>query len=164
MPRLYEGSLDARGLRVALVVSRFNELLTERLLQGALDCLRRHGAAEDDLHVVRVPGSFELPLMARTLAASGTFDAVVCLGAVIRGDTPHFDYVAGEVARGVARTAYETGVPVGFGVLTTDTLEQAVDRAGAKSGNKGWDAALSAIETVQVLRSVSKGPQRKRAR
>ena len=164
MPRLYEGALDARGLRVALVVSRFNELLTERLLQGALDCLRRHGAADDDLHVVRVPGGFELPLAARTLATSGQYDAVVCLGAVIRGQTPHFDYVAGEVARGIARTAYETGVPVGFGVLTTDTLEQAVERAGAKSGNKGWDAALSAIETVQVLRSLAGGKKRKATR
>ena len=162
MPRLFEGALDARGLRVALVVSRFNELLTERLLQGALDCLSRHGAADDDLAVVRVAGGFELPLLAKTLAASGQYDAVICLGAVIRGQTPHFDYVAGEVARGIARTAYETGVPVGFGVLTTDTLEQAVERAGAKSGNKGWDAALSVIESVRVLRAV--GGKRKGSR
>ncbi len=152
MPRMHEGALDARGLRVALVVARFNELLTERLLHGALDCLRRHGAAEDALHVVRVPGGFELPLAAKTLAASGQFDAIVCLGAVIRGETPHFEYVAGEAARGASRAALDTGVPVGFGVLTTDTLEQAVARAGSKNGNKGWDAALAVIEMVNVLR------------
>jgi len=156
MPRTYEGALDARGLRVALVLGRFNEIIGERLLAGALDCLRRHGAAEDDLHVVRVPGAFELPLAAKTLASSGQYDAVVCLGAVIRGQTPHFDLVAGEAARGVARAAFETGVPVSFGVLTTDTLEQAVERAGAKSGNKGWDAALAAIEMVHVLRSLKR--------
>ncbi|HZM17065.1 MAG TPA: 6,7-dimethyl-8-ribityllumazine synthase [Candidatus Krumholzibacteria bacterium] len=156
MPRTYEGALDARGLRVALVLGRFNEIIGERLLAGALDCLRRHGAAEDDLHVVRVPGAFELPLAAKTLASSGQYDAVVCLGAVIRGQTPHFDLVAGEAARGVARAAFDTGVPVSFGVLTTDTLEQAVERAGAKSGNKGWDAALAAIEMVHVLRSLKR--------
>ena len=152
MPRNHEGALDARGLRVALVVARFNELLTERLLQGALDCLRRHGAADDALHVVRVPGSFELPLAAKTLAASGQFDAIVCLGVVIRGETHHFELVAGEAARGAGRVALDTGVPVGFGVLTTNTLDQAVERAGAKSGNKGWDAALAVIEMVNVLR------------
>lgn len=156
MPRTYEGALDARGLRVALVLGRWNEIIGERLLAGALDCLRRHGAAEDDLHVVRVPGAFELPLAAKTLASSGQYDAVVCLGAVIRGQTPHFDLVAGEAARGVARAAFDTGVPVSFGVLTTDTLEQAVERAGAKSGNKGWDAALAAIEMVNVLRSLKR--------
>jgi 6,7-dimethyl-8-ribityllumazine synthase len=156
MPRFHEGALDARGLRVALVVARFNDLLTERLLHGALDCLRRHGAADDALHVVRVPGSFEVGLAAKTLAASGDFDAVVCLAAVIRGQTPHFDLVAAEIARSVARAGFDTGVPVTFGVLTTDTLEQAVERAGAKSGNKGWDAALAAIEMVQVLRDLKR--------
>ncbi|HZL86075.1 MAG TPA: 6,7-dimethyl-8-ribityllumazine synthase [Candidatus Krumholzibacteria bacterium] len=156
MPRTHEGSLDARGLRIALVVGRFNDLIGERLLQGALDCLRRHGAADDALHVVRVPGGFEMPLVAKTLASSGQFDALVCLGAVIRGETPHFDLVAGEAARGIARASYETGVPIGFGVLTTNTLEQAVERAGAKSGNKGWDAAQAAIETVHVLRSLQR--------
>jgi len=156
MPRNYEGKLDAHDLKVALVVARFNELITERLLEGALDCLRRHGAEEDALHVVRVPGGFELPLAAKTLASSGKFDAVVCLGAVVRGATPHFDLVAGEAARGAARAGFDSGVPVTFGVLTTDTLEQAVERAGAKAGNKGWDAALAGIEMAQLLRELKR--------
>lgn len=156
MPTFHEGKLDARDLKVALVVSRFNALITERLLEGALDCLRRHGAEEDALHVIRVPGGFELPLAARTAASSGDFDAVVCLGAVVRGATPHFDLVAGEAARGVARAAVDSGVPVAFGVLTTDTLEQAVERAGSKSGNKGWDAAQAAIEMAQLLRALKR--------
>jgi 6,7-dimethyl-8-ribityllumazine synthase len=152
MPRVHEGALDARGQRLALVVSRFNEVVTERLLQGALDCLRRHGAADDAVHVVRVPGAFELPLMAKTLAGSGQFDAIVCLGAVIRGETSHFEHVAAVAARGTLRASLDTGVPVSFGVLTTDTIEQAVARAGSKSGNKGWDAALAGIEMANVLR------------
>ena len=154
MPKVYEGKLDAGDLKFALVVARFNELISERLLEGALDCLRRHGAGEDALHIVRVPGGFELPLAAKTLASSGKFDAVLCLGAVVRGATPHFDLVAGEAARGAARAAFESGVPVTFGVLTTDTLEQAVERAGTKAGNKGWDAALASIEMAQLMRDL----------
>lgn len=154
MPQETSGNLDARDHRVALVVARFNEFITTKLQDGALDCLRRHGAEERNLHVVHVPGSFEVPLAARTLAASGHFDAVVCLGAVVRGATPHFDLVAQAVARGVAEAGLETGVPVTFGVLTTDTLEQAIERAGSKAGNKGWDAALAAIEMVNLLRAV----------
>jgi 6,7-dimethyl-8-ribityllumazine synthase len=154
MPQTYEGALDAREHRMALVVSRFNELFTEKLLAGALDCLKRHGAEERNLHVVRVPGSFEVPLMAKALAESGRYDAVVCLAAVIRGATPHFDLVAAEIAKGVAQVGLATGVPVLFGVLTTDTLEQAVERSGTKAGNKGWDAALAAVEMVNVLRAV----------
>jgi len=156
MPRFHEGRLDAKGLRLALVVSRFNELISERLLQGALDCLRRHGAADEALRVVRVPGSFEMPLAAKKIAGSGKVDAVICLGAVIRGETQHFELVAGEAARGVARASLETGVPVTFGVLAAETLEQAVQRAGAKAGNKGWDAALAAIEMVHLLRDLDK--------
>lgn len=154
MPQTYEGALDAREHRMALVVSRFNELFTDKLLAGALDCLKRHGAEERNLHVVRVPGSFEVPLMAKALAESGRYDAVVCLAAVIRGATPHFDLVAAEIAKGVAQVGLATGVPVLFGVLTTDTLEQAVERSGTKAGNKGWDAALAAVEMVNVLRAV----------
>lgn len=154
MPQFHEGALEARDHRVALVVARFNELFTDKLLAGALDCLARHGAEDRNLHVVRVPGSFEVPLAAKTLAESGDYDAVVCLAAVIRGATPHFDLVAAEIAKGVAQVGLATGVPVTFGVLTTDTLEQAVERSGTKSGNKGWDAALAAIEMVNVLRSL----------
>jgi 6,7-dimethyl-8-ribityllumazine synthase len=154
MPQVYEGALDARGLRVALVVARFNDLFTNKLLAGAVDCLQRHGADPNDIDVVRVPGSFEVPLAAQAAAASGRYDAVVCLAAVIRGATPHFEHVAAQVASGVARVGLDTGVPVLFGVLTTDSLEQAVERAGTKSGNKGWDAALAAIEMANVLRAL----------
>jgi len=154
MPKVHAGALDARDHRVALVVSRFNELFTSRLLDGALDCLVRHGADDRNLHVVHVPGSFEVPLAAKTLAESGDFDAVVCLAAVIRGATPHFDYVAAEITKGIAQVGLATGVPVTYGVLTTDTLEQAVERAGTKQGNKGWDAAMAAIEMVNVLREL----------
>ena len=154
MPQVHEGSLDARELRVGLVVARFNELFTDKLLDGALDCLKRHGADDRNLQVVRVPGSFEVPLAAKVLAESGRVDAVVCLAAVIRGATPHFDLVAGEIAKGVAQVGLATGVPVTFGVLTTDTLEQAVERAGTKQGNKGWDAAQAAIEMANVLRAL----------
>ena len=156
MPQFHEGKLEARDLKVALVVARFNELITERLLEGALDCLRRHGADDNALHVIRVPGGFELGLAAKAAASSGDYDAVVCLGAVVRGATPHFDLVAGEAARGVARAALDSGVPVTFGVLTTDTLEQAIERAGAKAGNKGWDAALAGIEMAQLLRTLKR--------
>jgi len=149
---VYEGRLDAAGLRVAIVVSRFNDLITRQLLDGALDCVRRHGGDAEQSVVAWVPGAFEIPLAAQRLAASGKFDAVVCLGAVIRGATAHFEHVAGQTASGIARVALEMGVPVSFGVLTTDTIDQALERAGIKGGNKGFDAALAAIEMAQLLR------------
>ena len=150
------GSLDARGRRFALVASRFNGSVVRRLLDGALDCLRRHSVAEDDVEVVWVPGAFEIPLVARRLASSGGYDAVICLGAVIRGETPHFDHVAGQAAAGIARAAEETGVPVIFGVVTADTAEQAEARAGGKHGNRGWDAAMAAMEMASVLEQLPK--------
>ncbi len=153
-PRVVEGALDGKGLRIGVVVSRFNDFICERLLQGALDCLLRHGVADKDIVVARVPGAFEIPLAARRLALSRRFDAVVCVGAVIRGETSHYEQVCAEVARGVAAVALETGLPVTFGVLTTETLHQAIERAGAKGGNKGWDAALAAIEMVSLLKSL----------
>ena len=152
MSRVLEGQLSAAGMRFALVVSRFNSFITERLLAGAMDALARTGASSDLIDVVKVPGSWEVPLAAGELARQHRYDAVICLSAVIRGETPHFDYVAAEVAKGVAHVAAETGVPVAFGVLTTNTLEQAIDRAGAKGGNKGFDAAMAAIEMASLLR------------
>ena len=154
MMRTREGTLTAAGLSVALVVSRFNDFITGHLLEGALDALRRHGAEEERLTLVRVPGAFEIPLAAKKLAASGRFDAVVCLGTVIRGATPHFEYVAGEVAKGVATASLESGVPIAFGVLTTDTIEQAIERAGTKAGNKGFDAACAAIEMANLFKQL----------
>ncbi|MCK6605417.1 MAG: 6,7-dimethyl-8-ribityllumazine synthase [Ignavibacteriaceae bacterium] len=148
------GKLEAGGMKVALVVSRFNDLITSKLLEGAHDCLVRHGCSETDITVVRIPGAFEIPLICERLAASKKYDAVVALGAVIRGATPHFDYVASEVSKGVAQAGLKYGVPVIFGVLTTDSIEQAIERAGTKSGNKGWDAAVSAIETVNVIKQI----------
>jgi 6,7-dimethyl-8-ribityllumazine synthase len=145
------GNLSAEGRKMAVVVSRFNDLITSRLLDGALDCWRRHGGNDEDLTVVRVPGSFETPLVAARLAKSGKYQAVVCLGAVIRGATTHYELVAAEAAKGVAQAALSTGVPVIFGVLTTDTIEQAVERAGTKAGNKGFDAMLSALEMAAVM-------------
>ena len=150
------GDFLARGRRLAIVVARFNELVTGKLLDGALECLRAHGVDEDDLLVAWVPGAFELPLVSRRLAASGGFDAVICLGAVVRGETPHFDHVAEQAALGIRTAAEDTGVPVIFGVLTTNTLEQAIDRAGGKHGNKGWDAAMAALETASVLDQLPK--------
>jgi 6,7-dimethyl-8-ribityllumazine synthase len=149
--RAHEGTFEARGRRFGVVAARFNAVVTDRLLEGALSAFRRHGVSEDDVEVAWVPGSFELPLAARRMAGSGQFDAVVCLGTVIRGETPHFDYIAGEAARGIQSVALETGVPCIFGVLTTDTMEQAVDRAGGKHGNKGWDAAMAAMEMAGLL-------------
>lgn len=149
---MYEGKLGGEGLRFAIVVSRFNRFIGERLLAGALDGLRRHGVADEAVDRVWVPGSFEIPLVARKLAAS--HDAVICLGAIIRGATTHFDYVASETAAGIAAVARETGVPITFGVLTTDTMEQAIDRAGGKLGNKGYESALSAIEMVNLLQDL----------
>ena len=153
--RVYEGNLVGTGLRIGIVVSRFNELITRKLLDGALDALLRHGVAEDDVSVTWVPGCFEIPLLARRMASTGRFDAVVCLGAAIRGSTPHFEYVSGEVARGIARASADTGVPVVFGVITADTLEQAIERSGTKLGNKGWDAALVALEMGNLLAAMS---------
>ncbi len=150
MPKYFEGKMDARGKRVALVVSRFNDLVTSRLLAGAVDTLVRHGTSDGDIAVFRVPGSFEISPVARRLALSGKYDAVIALGAVIRGDTPHFDFIASEVAKGIAQASLEASVPVVFGVLTTDTLEQALERAGAKAGNKGAEAAGSAIEMMSL--------------
>ncbi len=147
-----EGDLSAKGLRFALIVGRFNSFISERLLAGALDALKRTGCAEENIEIVRVPGSWEMPVVARELAKAKRHDAIIALGAVIRGDTPHFDYVAGEMARGLAEVARETGVPIGFGVLTTNTVEQAVDRAGVKGGNKGFDAAMTAIEMANLMR------------
>jgi 6,7-dimethyl-8-ribityllumazine synthase len=152
MAKTLEGKLDATGLKFALVVSRFNSFISERLVEGSMDALRRHGAAEQDIDLIRVPGAFEIPLVAGKAAGSGRYQAVICLGAVIRGATPHFDYVSSEVTKGVASVSLETGVPVSFGVLTTDNIEQAIERAGTKAGNKGFDAAMSAIEMVNLLR------------
>lgn len=154
MPQEIHGQLAVDGGRYAIVVSRFNEFITSKLLGGAIDTLGRHGCTDEDITTVYVPGAFEVPFMARKMAESGTFDAVICLGCVIRGQTPHFEYVASEAAKGIAQVADSTGVPTAFGVLTTDTLEQAVERAGAKAGNKGADAALSAIELVSVLKQL----------
>ncbi|HZF15825.1 MAG TPA: 6,7-dimethyl-8-ribityllumazine synthase [Steroidobacteraceae bacterium] len=150
--RVIEGDLQARDLKFAIVASRFNDFVVDRLVKGAIDALRRHGAGDAQIDLVRVPGAFEMPPVVRKLAASRRYDAIVALGAVVRGDTPHFEYVAGECASGVARVASDTGVPVGFGVLTVDTVEQAIDRAGGKSGNKGADAALAALELANLLR------------
>lgn len=150
--KIYEGKLVAEGLKFGIVVSRFNEFITNKLVGGALDVLRRHGASDEDIDIAWVPGAFEIPLVAQKMAESKKYDAVICLGAVIRGATPHFDYVSAEVTKGVAHVGLETKVPVIFGVLTTDTIEQAIERAGTKAGNKGSDAALSAIETVNLLK------------
>ncbi|EMG37049.1 6,7-dimethyl-8-ribityllumazine synthase [Desulfocurvibacter africanus PCS] len=146
-----EGRLEASGLKFALVATRFNDFIVDRLVGGAVDYLVRHGASKEDLTLVKLPGAFEMPLVARKLAATKEFAGVICLGAVIRGATPHFDFVAGECAKGIAMAAMETGVPIGFGVLTTDTLEQAIERAGSKGGNKGVEAAAAVLETVRVL-------------
>ena len=149
-----EGSLLAEGKRFALVVSRFNDFITEKLVGGAVDALTRAGAQEADIHIVKVPGAFEIPLVARKMGRKGTYDAIVCLGAVIRGSTPHFDYVSAEVSKGVAQVGLEIDVPVIFGVITTDTIEQAIERAGTKAGNKGWSAAMSAIEMANLIEAV----------
>jgi 6,7-dimethyl-8-ribityllumazine synthase len=149
-----EGELQAEGLRFAIIVSRFNEFITGKLLEGAIDALIRHGAAEKNIDIIKVPGSFEIPLVAKKAAQKKSYDAVICLGTIIRGATPHFDYVAAEASKGIATASMDTGVPIAFGVLTTDTIEQAVERAGSKSGNKGWDAAMVAIEMAQLLKKL----------
>lgn len=154
---IIEGSLDARDLKFAILVSRFNSFVTERLLAGALDALNRTGADPANIEIIRVPGSWELPVTAAEIARQKRHDAIICLSAVIRGDTPHFDHIAAEASKGLAQTSLETGVPIAFGVLTTNTLEQAIDRAGAKSGNKGFDAAMSAVEMGNLMRRLRAG-------
>jgi 6,7-dimethyl-8-ribityllumazine synthase len=153
-PRIVVGGLDGKGLRIAIVVARFNDFICERLLRGAVDCLARHGVDEKEITVAHVPGALEIPVTARRLALSRRHDAVICLGCVIRGETTHYEQVCGEVARGVAAVALEAGLPVTFGVLTTENLHQAIERAGAKGGNKGWDAALAAIEMVSLFKNL----------
>ena len=156
-PKVHQGLLNAQGFRFALVVSRWNDFLTSKLTEGALDALERLGSDEDAVEIFKVPGSFELPLTAQKVALSGDFDAVICIGVVIRGETPHFDYVAGEAAKGVGQVGMQTGVPVLFSVVTTDTLEQAINRAGVKAGNKGFEAAMSAVELVNLYKEMDGG-------
>ncbi len=155
MAKVYEGHLVSQGLKYGIVVGRFNEFITNKLLGGALDALKRHGVQEDEVEIAWVPGAFEIPLIAQKMAESGKYDAVITLGAVIRGSTPHFDYVCNETAKGVAAISLKTGVPVIFGVLTTDSIEQAVERAGTKAGNKGWEAAASAIEMANLTKQLT---------
>ena len=152
--KTYEGELQSKGLKFAIIISRFNDFITGRLLDGALDALLRHGASEEDIEIIKVPGAFEIPLTAKRIANKKSHDGIICLGTVIRGATPHFDYVAAEASKGIATASMETGVPIAFGVLTTDTIEQAVERAGSKSGNKGWDSALVAIEMAQLFKKI----------
>lgn len=152
--RIIEGELQAQGFRFGIIVSRFNDFITSKLLEGAIDALIRHGADDNDIDVVKVPGSFEIPLIAKRLALKGSYDAIICLGTVIRGATPHFEYVASEVSKGIAVASLESGIPVAFGVITADSIEQAVERAGSKAGNKGWDAAVTAIEMAQVIKKL----------
>ena len=152
--KIFEGELQAKGLKFCIVISRFNEFITGKLLDGAMDALIRHGAKEEDIDVAKVPGSFEIPVIARKIALKGMHNAIICLGTVIRGGTPHFEYIAAEVSKGIASASMETGVPIAFGVITCDTIEQAVERAGTKSGNKGWDAALTAIEMAQLMKKL----------
>jgi len=154
MPRVVEGKLSAKGMKFGIVVSRFNDFICERLLAGAVDVLLRNGAEDKDIEILKVPGAFEIPQVARKIALTKKYDAIICLGAVIRGATPHFDYIASEVSKGIAMVGMESDVPVAFGVLTTDNLEQAIERAGSKAGNKGWDAALSAIEMANLYREM----------
>jgi 6,7-dimethyl-8-ribityllumazine synthase len=155
MAKLFEGRISAEGFRFGVIVSRFNDFISSKLVEGALDALKRHGARDEMISLVKVPGSFEIPVAARKMADSGQFDAIICLGAVIRGATPHFDYVAAEVSKGIAVVALESRIPVTFGVLTTDSLEQAIERAGSKSGNKGWDAAMAAMEMANLFKELA---------
>lgn len=154
MAKTFEGKLVADGLKFGIVVSRFNEFITGKLLDGALDALIRHGAADENISIARVPGTFEIPIVAQKMATSGKYNAIICLGALIRGATPHFDYLAAEVTKGIAQTGLQTGIPAVYGVITADTIEQAIERAGTKVGNKGFDAAETAIEMANVLRSI----------
>ncbi len=154
MSKIVEGKIVAKGLKFGIVASRFNDFICGRLIEGAVDALKRSGADEKDIYMVKVPGAFEIPVVAKRLAKSGKFDAVICLGAVIRGATPHFEYVSAEVSKGIAAVTLETEIPVAYGVITTDTIEQAIERAGSKSGNKGWDAAISAIEMANLFKII----------
>ncbi len=155
MAKTIQGNVTAQGLKFGIIAARFNDFITGRLVEGALDGLQRHGVNEDDIVIVKVPGAYEIPLAAKMLAQSKKYNAIICLGAVIRGATPHFEYVSAEVSKGIASVSLDSNVPVIFGVLTTDTIEQAIERAGAKSGNKGWDAALSAIEMANLMRQLA---------
>ncbi len=154
MPRNFEGNLKADGLRVGIVVARFNEFISNKLLGGAIDALVRHGASEDAIEIAWVPGAFEIPLVAKKMASTKRYDCVICLGCIIRGATPHFDYVAAESSKGIAQVAMQADCPVAFGVLTTETIEQAIERAGTKAGNKGWDSALAAVEMANLLKQI----------
>lgn len=154
MPKFFEGHLLGQGLKIGLIVGRFNEFITSKLLSGALDALNRHGLSDENIEVAWVPGAFELPMLAKKMAQLGKYDAIICLGTVIRGATPHFDYVAAEVAKGVAKVGLDFELPVIFGVITADTIEQAIERAGTKAGNKGWDAAVTAIEMANLMRDI----------
>ncbi len=154
MTKILEGVITAEGFKFAIIVSRFNDFISSKLVEGAMDALRRHGANDDNISLVKVPGAFEIPVAAKRIAAKGDFDAIICLGAVIRGATPHFDYVASEVAKGIAVVSLDSNVPITFGVLTTDNLEQAIERAGSKAGNKGWDAAMAAMEMASLFGSL----------
>ncbi len=156
MSKLYEGMLLGKGLKFGLVLSRFNEFITKKLLEGAQDALLRHGVSQEDIEIAWVPGSFEIPLVAKKLAETKRYDAVICLGAVIRGGTPHFEYIAAEVTKGIARVSLETGLPVVYGIITADTLEQAIERAGTKMGNKGFEAATTAIEMANLVKNIGK--------
>jgi len=152
--KTFEGELQAKGLKFAIIVSRFNDFIGSKLLDGAVDALTRHGASEQNIEIIKVPGAYEIPLAAKKVASKKKHDAVICLGAIIRGATPHFDYVAAEASKGIAQASLDTGIPIAFGVLTTDTIEQAVERAGTKSGNKGWDCAMVAIEMAQLFKKL----------
>jgi 6,7-dimethyl-8-ribityllumazine synthase len=156
MPTVYEGKISGEGKKFGVIVSRFNDFISDRLLNGALDALARHGTNDENIDIVKVPGSFEIPLMAKKMAQRQKYDAIICLGAVIRGSTPHFEYVSSEVSKGIASVSLESGVPVIFGVITTDTLEQAIERAGSKSGNKGWSAAVAAMEMAHLVDAVDR--------
>lgn len=156
MTKSYVGQLSAKGFKFGIVISRFNQFISKQLLEGALDCLKRHGANEDDIEIAWVPGSFEIPLAANKLAKSEKFNSIICLGALIRGQTPHFDYIAAECTKGIAQIALSTEIPLAYGVITADTLEQALERAGTKAGNKGWDAALTGIEMADLFKQLAK--------
>ena len=154
MTEIFEGKISGEGFRFAVIVSRFNDFISSKLVEGAMDALLRHGANEKQVSLIKVPGAFEIPLAAKRLAEGGQYDAIICLGAVMRGATPHFEYIAAEVSKGIASVALESRIPVTFGVLTTDSLEQAIERAGSKSGNKGWDAAMAAMEMVNLFKEI----------
>ncbi len=155
--KTYQGRLQAKGLKVGIVVSRFNQFISERLLEGALDALNKLGTEEKDISIYRVPGSFEIPIIVKKLAGAKKVDGIICLGALIRGDTPHFDFLSAEITKGLAQVSREEGMPVSFGILTVDTIEQGIERAGTKSGNKGWDAAFSVVETLNLIKEAGLG-------